>query len=180
MMGLNEEIEYSFMCVEHTKFSCDRCFGVLKKKTNKTELCNLYDVADAVAESGDVNESELVGDHIGNVAVKVFDWSTWLGKIFRKLENILMYSHFRFSHLRPGMVECYINPHDKPVVTKDLLKIVDFKAFLTTTRPEQIIPESFSEQRKAYLYNDIRPFCKAGSEDLVAPAVNNNKKVKEN
>ena len=57
---------------------------------------------------------------------------------------------------------------------------MDFKAFLTTTRPEQIIPESVSEQRKAYLYNDIRPFCKAGSEDLVAPAVNNNKKVKEN
>ena len=183
IIGLNEEMEYSFMCVGHTKFSCDRCFGVLKKKTNRTELSSLYDVAEAVAESGDVNESELVGDHLGNVLVKVFDWSTWFEKVFRKLEGILKYSHFRFSHLRPGEVNCYIDPHGPPVYTKNLIKMEDVeqvKAYLTAMKPVEIIPEGFTEQRKAYLYNDIRQFCKEGSKDLVALAVNTAKKARKN
>ena len=40
------------MTVGHTKFSCDRNFGVLKRKTNRTELWTLYDIASAVNESG--------------------------------------------------------------------------------------------------------------------------------
>ena len=40
------------MTVGHTKFSCDRNFGVLKKKTNVTILSTLYTIDQAVNESG--------------------------------------------------------------------------------------------------------------------------------
>ena len=40
------------MTVGHTKFSCDRNFGVLKKKTNVTILSTLYTIAQTVNESG--------------------------------------------------------------------------------------------------------------------------------
>ena len=40
------------MTVGHTKFSCDRNFGVLKKKTNVTDLGTLYKIAETVNNSG--------------------------------------------------------------------------------------------------------------------------------
>ena len=175
IIGLNHDIEYSFMCVGHTKFSCDRCFGVLKKKTNITELWSLYDIADAVSNSGVNNEAELVGNHQGEVRVKVFDWGIWLGKCFRRLDGILSYQHFRFSHKEPGIVRCFKNPHDEePALVKNILKITDRKTYLESG-PNEIIPEGFSDQRKEYLYNEIRQFCKSGLEDLVAPYLTNKK-----
>ena len=50
--GLHKSVEYTFMTVGHTKFSCDRKFGVLKKKTNVTDLSTLYTIAETVNESG--------------------------------------------------------------------------------------------------------------------------------
>ena len=35
--------------------------------------------------------------------------------------------------------------------------------------PQKINPEGLSEERRNYLYREIRQFCKPGTEDLVAP-----------
>ena len=76
------------MVVGHTKFSCDRAFGVLKKKLNLTELWTLYDIVDAVYKSGECNHPELVGFHDGRVAVKTYNWSEKLSLFFKKIDNI--------------------------------------------------------------------------------------------
>ena len=39
-----------------------------------------------------------------------------------------------------------------------------------TVLPCKLNPEGLSDERKLYLYREIRPFCKRGTEDLVAPA----------
>ena len=57
---------------------------------------------------------------------------------------------------------------------KNILKITDPKSYLESG-PNEIIPEGFSDQRKEYLYNEIRQFCKPGLEDLVAPCPTNKK-----
>lgn len=36
--------------------------------------------------------------------------------------------------------------------------------------PSQIKPEGLSDERKGYLFHEIRQYCKSGTEDLVAPA----------
>ena len=36
--------------------------------------------------------------------------------------------------------------------------------------PGKIDPEGLTDDRKRYLYREIRQFCKPGTEDLVAPA----------
>jgi len=36
--------------------------------------------------------------------------------------------------------------------------------------PQEVQPEGLSEERKIYLYREIRQFCKPGTENLVAPA----------
>ena len=35
--------------------------------------------------------------------------------------------------------------------------------------PQKINPEGLSDERRNYLYREIRQFCKPGTEDLVAP-----------
>ena len=39
-----------------------------------------------------------------------------------------------------------------------------------STLPNEINPGGLTEERKNYLYHEIRQFCKPGTEDLVAPA----------
>ena len=36
--------------------------------------------------------------------------------------------------------------------------------------PSTISPDGLSQERKDYLFREIRQFCKPGTEDLVAPA----------
>ena len=40
----------------------------------------------------------------------------------------------------------------------------------STTTPPVNEPNGLSEERKLYLYREIRQFCKPGTEDIVAPA----------
>lgn len=44
--GRHLSIEYNFLVAGHTKFSCDLCFGYLKKKTRLTKLNCLKDIED--------------------------------------------------------------------------------------------------------------------------------------
>ena len=43
-MGLHEEIELNFLVAGHTKFSCDFCFGLLKKRLCRTRVSSLQDI----------------------------------------------------------------------------------------------------------------------------------------
>ena len=40
---------------------------------------------------------------------------------------------------------------------------------MATRLPAKLNPAGLSKERKQYLYREIRPFCKPGTEDLVAP-----------
>lgn len=49
--GRNQSIEYNFLIAGHTKFSCDLCFGHIKKKTRKTHLTCLKDIQDVSVQT---------------------------------------------------------------------------------------------------------------------------------
>ena len=119
---------------------------------------------------GENNLTELAGYHNGEVVVKVFDWVSWLGNVFKKLDNILSYQIFKFSSTEPGVVRCYKTIDSEPVV-KNLLKLENPHVHFTT-KPDEISPDGLSKQRQMYLYNQIREFCKVGTEDYVAPNPN--------
>jgi len=36
--------------------------------------------------------------------------------------------------------------------------------------PDIVNPEGLTEERRNYLFREIRQFCKSGTEDIVAPA----------
>ena len=165
-VGLNTDIEYSFMTVGPTKFSCDRCFGSFKKKVNVTPMFTLYDVGKVCEESADCNVSQLVGTHDGGICVTSYDWASFLTIYFKKIPNVTNFQHFVFSKDHPDTVKCSVLLDDAPK---------EFKIFQEKTPPlvpgklpDVISPDGFSAERETYLFNNIREFCKEGSEDLVA------------
>ena len=66
--------------------------------------------------------AELVGEHDGTVNVETYDWTLWLGSIFRKLDNILSYQYFKIDRHHPGAVKCYVTLDSEPTV-QNLLKV---------------------------------------------------------
>ena len=176
--GFHENIELNFMLAGHTKFSPDRCFGCLKKLYAKTFVSSLFEVADAVMLSSDVgtNVYELAGLPDGTVLVPVYNWQIFFEKHFKSIPQILKYHHFRFTEERPGVV--FVKEFaDSAEIEISLLKGSKLEL---SGLPSLITPNGLSEERKYYLYNEIRPFCRPGTEDLVAPFHKNPKKKQKN
>ena len=120
------------------------------------------------SSSTGVNKAQLTGTHGCRVIVPVYDWSSFLGQYFNKIVNIKKYHHFRFSKNEPGIVYCkeYAgSPEEAVVLLKHQAVILP-----PTVRPSKITPEGLSEDRKRYLYREIRQFCRIVTEDLVALA----------
>ena len=165
--GLHHTITYSFLLTGHTKFAPDRCFGLLKKAYRASYVSSLYELGSVIETSSTigVNKVQLVGTHDGKVIVKTYDWSSFLSQYFRKIPGITKYHHFRFSRKELGTVYC------KEFLTSTEVKFTLLKkldVLPSSDLPSEIIPEGLDDDRKKYLYNEIRQFCKPGSEDLVA------------
>lgn len=169
MMNLHHTITYSFLVTGHTKFAPDRCFGLIKEAYKVNYVLSLYEFARLVeTSSSGLNKARLVGTRDGRLIVPVYDWISFLGQYFKKLPNITKFHHFRFSKENPGMV-FYREFVSSPEQSFKLLKrnvILPSPSSL----PNEINPDGLTEERKNYLYHEIRQFCKPGTEDLVAPA----------
>ena len=113
------------------------------------------------------NKAQLVGTHNGRVIVPAYKWASFLEQYFNKIPNIKKYQHFRFTKDEPGKVY-FKESSSSPEQSQMLLKN---RAILppATLLPPELHPDGLSQERRQYLYREIRPFCKPGTEDLVAP-----------
>lgn len=152
------------------KFGPDRCFGMIEKSYKLTYLSSIYELASLVEKSSTTgnNKAQIMGTHDGRVIVPVYDWASFLEPYFKKIPNIKKYHHFRFSEASPGMVFCkelVTSPEQPFMLLKDQANLPP-----SSVLPPTIRPDGLSQQRKNYLFREIRQFCKPGTEDLVAPA----------
>lgn len=69
MTGRNTDIEFNFLIAGHTKFSCDLCFGYLKKKTRRTDLNCLQDIQDVTINTTLVLSWYL---HVHHASTKIY------------------------------------------------------------------------------------------------------------
>ena len=169
ILQLHDSINYSFLIAGHTKFGPDRCFGIIKRAYKVRFVSSLYEFADMVEGSSTigVNKAQLVGTHDGRTIVPAYNWSSFLERYFNKLPNIKKYHHFRFSKDEPGKVyfkEFSTSPEQSRVLLKNCAILPP-----ASMLPPTINPEGLSQDRKQYLFREIRTFCKPGTEDLVAP-----------
>ena len=55
------------------------------------------------------------------------------------------------------------------IPSRNLLKFFVEVRTIPSRLPEKLAPRGLSEQRKSYLFKEIRKYCQKGTEDLVAP-----------
>lgn len=171
MTGLHHTINYDFLVPGHTKFAPDWCFGLVKQKTRRTFISSLFDIAKVIEECASVNTAELVGLHNGTVCIHAYDWTTYLGRYFKKFPKIKSYYHFRFDNDYPGTVFCKKHWFSEEQAF-NLLRNKD-EIPQPGVLPDLINPVGISRERAEYLFKEIREFCRDGTQDLVAPAVSN-------
>ena len=131
-------------------------------------ISSLYKFANMVESSNSgINKEQLVGTHDGTVIVPVYNWSSFLEQFFKKVPIIKKYHHFRFCKEEPGRV--YFKELNSSA--EQSLMLLKNPAILPMAMrlPAKLNPAGLSRERKQYLYHEIRPFCKPGTEDLVAP-----------
>ena len=139
-VGLHEEITLLFLPVGHTKFSPDWCFGLLKKRFRRTVVSSLDELARVVEDSADVNTSQLVGAHDGEVLVPTFDWASYLGRVFKKVKGIKKYHVFRFTANAPGIV--VLKKTSDPNQQEAYSILSGDNSFLSSTSLPAIVPPS--------------------------------------
>ena len=168
MVGLHKTITLSFLIVGHTKFSPDSCFGLLKRKFRKTIVNCLDDIVDVVESSAAVNKAQLVGAQSGEVIVPSYDWVTYLGQYFVKIQGIKSLHHFHCDCSQPGVVHVHAFSTTSKVqhtILIDKDRMLNDK----TELPNSITPVELSTDRKWYLYNKISEYCSDSTKDLVCP-----------
>ena len=169
ILQLHLSVRYSFLIAGHTKFAPDRCFGIIKKLYKQNYISSIYEFANMVESSSTgVNKAQLGETHDGTVIVPVYDWCSYLEQYFKRLPNIKSYHHFRFTKDEPGRV--YFKESD--LSPEQSLMLLKNPAILPPAArlPAKVNPTGLSQDRKRYLFREIRQFCKPGTEELVAPA----------
>ena len=168
LVGLNEEIIISFLLVGHTKFAPDWGFGLFKRLFKRTKVGTIYDIADVVRKSANVNHPQLISDYDGNTFVKFFDWSSIFEETTTAIKGISKMHHFRFTRSHPGYVFVK-NSSDDHESKINLLKAVPWTPSKDGL-PPIIHPPGLSLERKGYLYNKVREFCPDEAKDSACPS----------
>ena len=105
-MGLHDKIGLSFMVVEHTKFSPDGYFDLIKYRNRRSRVYTYEQLADLIerlTENGH-NTCQRSSNAQDEPLIMYCDWSNWLLKYFRELPNLTNYHHFSMSRTKPGVV----------------------------------------------------------------------------
>lgn len=98
LLGLNENIECSFMIPYHTRFAPDWCFGLIKLKYKRSYVSSVKQLADVVNQSihWGINVAQHISDPETQVTqVTVRKWKLYLENLFRKIPKITTFHHFR-------------------------------------------------------------------------------------
>ena len=71
---MHDRVTFNFLLAGHTKFTPDKCFGLIKQNNRRGFVSLIFRVATAVNISAGVNSAELCGLPNGEVLVPIYDW----------------------------------------------------------------------------------------------------------
>lgn len=168
--NMNQKIVLSFLPVGHTKFSCDWGFGLFKKKFRTTHVSSVDELVETVAAStptSKVNFGIAVGDERGNTNVSTYNWLSFLANYrTKKIPNITKFNHFEFENTHKGVVICKFESDGNSYVHRVFPSDDGPAGF-----PDRVVPNGLSDDRKKYLFTNIRQYCKDEYKDLLCPAL---------
>ncbi|EGZ22429.1 hypothetical protein PHYSODRAFT_249657 [Phytophthora sojae] len=138
-MGVFDRIDYKFFVKGHTKNSCDRGFGHIRRHVGRADCWTM--------------------DHIFFKSYKPL-----VTELYKKLVGVQQYQIFRMETAKPGVVQCKKGPDDEPV-EQDLRRKVDgvltestMVERMLTHFLEDLSPPSLNAEKMTELYSKIRPY----------------------
>jgi len=164
MLGWYENIYINFMIPGHTKFICDAKFGSIKK-AYKTSHINIVDDVEMVINKSSIYNKSIRYDN--GIGWKWKDFNSMLKDHFRTLPNIKKHHHFRFSSLTADIGIVYFSKKSGgEEYSYNLLKNTNFDKN-TQLNFLEVVP--LSEDRKNYLYTNIRQHVDNPYKDILCP-----------
>ena len=142
----------------------DTCFGFIKRKFRRTNVSSLDDLARVVNESASCNLCQLVGTQDGTTIVPSRDWAGFLSSHFCCLDGIKKYHHFRFERDHPGVV--FLKNTATAMEETRCLLLGDWSPSLAD-KPPLVPATGLSLERRRYLFERIREYCREESKDAV-------------
>jgi len=168
LTGKNSLIELNFMMVGHIKFSKDCNFGLLKLLYGKSDIDCFLDFIRCVEASScnGFNKARPMVDPVTNERnVNWSQWTSFLDQFFRHIPGITRYYHFLFSEDGSLKARLFAD-HDFEIVQLLTTPLDVIEAEMI----EDIIPKNMSDERKWYLFTEIRQLCiSEEKKDLLAP-----------
>ncbi|ETN22611.1 hypothetical protein PPTG_02498 [Phytophthora nicotianae INRA-310] len=158
--GTFERVDYKFFVKGHTKNSCDRGFGHIRKHISRSDCWTMDHVISAVKDAAASNRTVHISR--GNDFFK--SYKPLLQELYKTLAGVQQYQIFSMIMEKPGVVLCKKGPDDAPV-EKDLRRIVD--GVLTENEKVVRMMDHFLEdlpvrpkntEKIAEFYKNIRPY----------------------
>ncbi|CAC5392565.1 unnamed protein product [Mytilus coruscus] len=172
-------------CVPHIQFMkpktdlCKTCFQLREEisgsisedaKLVKTQkLIDHIQSARTEHNSAKCNRSDVYNENDNDEnSLKWYRWDNFFTKYFKPLRGIGKFHHFRFTSDEVRVVfarETLNQPEKRLVLLKESANLPE----LLTTLPEVIQPAGLTEERRRYLYNEVRPFVQFNFCDEFCP-----------
>ena len=134
----------------------------------RTDVSSFAQIAKLVEEStqGGQNRAFVIGSEPPSQRFYYYDWNEFLSTYYKHIPQITSYYHFYFSKEYPGKVVLREFADSEEIMMDVLKQGVNVDP---TALPCTLSPSGLSEQRKQYLYNEIRVFCDEEYKDITCP-----------
>ncbi|KAE9028470.1 hypothetical protein PR001_g11736 [Phytophthora rubi] len=107
--GYLEEANVMVFVKEHTKNSCDRAFGQIKRKYNRNECWAVAQAEGLVQDSAASNICVMLEDNVHSFQ----DFKRALSVLYKDLPKIKKFQLFRMPKTAPGVIECRVKPQGR-------------------------------------------------------------------
>ncbi|KAE9223158.1 hypothetical protein PF005_g6408 [Phytophthora fragariae] len=119
-MGVFEHVDYKFFVKGHTKNSCDRGFGHIRKYMVTAECWTMAHVVEAVNAAA----SNSVTVHVPRGSELFKSYKSVLTELYKRLDGVQKYQIFSIDSAMPGVV-AYKKGPDSDAVEQDLRRKID-------------------------------------------------------
>ncbi|EGZ06362.1 hypothetical protein PHYSODRAFT_531778 [Phytophthora sojae] len=110
-MGALQHVDYKFFVKGHTKNSCDRGFGHIRKHVAKADYWTMNHLVEAVSSAS--KSSITVHLPRGSSAFK--SYKPILTELYKRRDGIQKFQIFTMDASQPGVVVCKKGPESEPV-----------------------------------------------------------------
>ncbi|GMF51719.1 unnamed protein product [Phytophthora fragariaefolia] len=119
-MGLFERVDYTFFVKGHTKNSCERGFGHIRKHVGRQDLWTMDQVVAAVTASAVSNATV----HSSRGDDFFMHYKPLVTELYKNLSGVQQFQIFTMESSKPGVVQCRKGP-DSEVEEQDLRRKID-------------------------------------------------------